>query len=113
MPGLAVKAFGYAVAPDLAAALTAIEDPDTLVIAGGTELVNWLTEDIVTPARLIDIGKLPLGSVEVRPDGLRLGALARMSDVVPVVASDYPVLAESCFAPHRRSFAIWPVSAET
>ena len=108
MPGLAVKAFGYAVAPDLAAALTAIEDPDTLVIAGGTELVNWLKEGIVTPARLIDISKLPLGGVEVRPDGLRLGALARMSDVVPVVASDYPVLAESllCAAsPQLRNMA--------
>ena len=34
VPGLAVKAFGYAVAPDVEAALTAIEDPDTLVIAG-------------------------------------------------------------------------------
>ena len=57
-----MKPFGYAVAPDLAAALAAIEDPDTLVIAGGTELVNWLKEGIVTPARLIDISKLPLGA---------------------------------------------------
>src|SRR5438094_2377597 len=106
--GWPVKAFGYAVASDLAAALAAIEDPDTLVIAGGTELVNWLKEGIVTPARLIDISKLPLDGVEVRPDGLRLGALARMSDVVPVVASDYRVLAESllCAAsPQLRNMA--------
>ena len=107
-PGWPVKAFGYAVASDLAAVLAAIEDPDTLVIAGGTELVNWLKEGIVTPARLIDISKLPLDGVEVRTDGLRLGALARMSDVVPVVASDYPVLAESllCAAsPQLRNMA--------
>src|SRR5215472_3287526 len=70
--GWAMKAFGYAVAPDLAAALAAIEDPGTLVIAGGIELVNLLKEGIVTPARLIDISKLPLDGVEVRPDGLRL-----------------------------------------
>ena len=104
-----MKAFGYGVAPDLEAALAAIEDPDTLVIAGGTELVNWLKEGIVTPARLIDISKLPLGGVEVRPDRLRLGALARMSDVVPVVASDYPAPAESsplCAAsPQLRNMA--------
>jgi xanthine dehydrogenase YagS FAD-binding subunit len=103
-----VKAFGYAVAPDLAAALAAIQDPDTMVIAGGTELVNWLKEGIATPARLIDISKLPLDGVEVWPHGLRLGALARMSDVVPVVASDYPVLAESllCAAsPQLRNMA--------
>jgi xanthine dehydrogenase YagS FAD-binding subunit len=103
-----VKAFGYAVAPDLAAALGAIEDPGTRVIAGGTEVVNWLKEGIVAPARLIDISRLPLDGVEVGPDGLRLGALARMSDVASVVAADYPVLAESllCAAsPQLRNMA--------
>ena len=103
-----MRAFGYAVAPNLAAALAAIEDPDTVVIAGGTELVNWLKEGIATPARVVDISKLPLGDIEVRPDGMRLGAGARMSAVIPVVASDYRVLAESllCAAsPQLRNMA--------
>ena len=103
-----MKTFGYVLAPDLASALAAIEDPDTLAIAGGTELVNWLKAGIVSPSRLVDISQLPLSSVEVRPGGLWLGAMARMSDVAPVAAADYPVLAESllCAAsPQLRNMA--------
>ncbi|WP_125613940.1 FAD binding domain-containing protein [Specibacter cremeus] len=103
-----MKAFAYAKAPDLAAALAAIEDPGTSVIAGGTEMVNWLKEGIATPERLVDINGLPLDGIDARPEGLRLGALARMSDAAPVVAAEYPVLAESllCAAsPQLRNMA--------
>jgi len=92
-----MRSFAYAAAPDLDAALGALRQPGTQVIAGGTELVNWLKEGIATPDRLVDIAGLPLNTIEVTDDGLRLGALARMSDVGahPRVSADYPVLAES------------------
>ena len=95
-----MRSFGYAKAPDVASALAALATPGTEVIAGGTELVNWLKEGIAAPERLLDITGLPLGVVEASADGLRLGALARMSEVAahPVVAREYPVLGEALLA---------------
>jgi xanthine dehydrogenase YagS FAD-binding subunit len=92
-----VRTFGYLRAADLDAAFAALASPGTTAIAGGTELLNWLKEDIVSPDRLLDITGLPLAGIEPGPDGLRIGALARMSDVAahPAVAAFYPVLAES------------------
>jgi xanthine dehydrogenase YagS FAD-binding subunit len=72
--------------------------------------VNWLKEGITVADRLIDITRLPLGTVETTENGLRLGSLARMADVAahPVVAEDYPVLAESLLlsaSPQLRTMA--------
>ena len=50
-------------------------------IAGGTTLIDLMREEIERPARLIDINALPLREVRIGPDGLVIGALARMSDV--------------------------------
>lgn len=105
-----MKTFSYATTTDTAAALEAIADQGTWVIAGGTELVNWMKEGIAAPARLVDIRGLPLGGIHADAAGLRLGALARMSDVAahPVVTVDYPVLAESLLraaSPQLRNMA--------
>ncbi len=92
-----MKPFGYAKARDVDATLAALREPGTELIAGGTELVNWLKEGIAAPDRLLDITALPLETVEATGDGLTIGALARMSDVAAhaAVVRDYPVLAES------------------
>lgn len=78
-------------------ALTALAEPGTQAIAGGTELVNWLKEGIEAPSRVVDITALPLHEVSTVDGVLRMGALARMSDVAadPVVAEEFPVLAQS------------------
>jgi xanthine dehydrogenase YagS FAD-binding subunit len=92
-----MRSFDYAKATDLDGALAVLDDPRTMPVAGGTELLNWLKEEIVAPERLLDITGLPLAAVESDDQGLRIGALARMSDVAahPAVADGYPVLAES------------------
>jgi xanthine dehydrogenase YagS FAD-binding subunit len=86
-------------AGDLDEAIAAVEgDPHATVIAGGTELVNWLKEGIATPTRLVDINHLQaMREIEATPDGLRIGALARMADVAghPAVRSDYRAISES------------------
>jgi xanthine dehydrogenase YagS FAD-binding subunit len=92
-----VRNFSYAKAGDVDSVLAALRVPGTSVIASGTELVNWLKEGIATPDRVLDITGLPWSGIDTDAGGLRLGALARMSDVAahPVVSRDYPVLAES------------------
>ncbi|HEY3812743.1 MAG TPA: xanthine dehydrogenase family protein subunit M [Caulobacteraceae bacterium] len=68
-------------------------------LAGGTNLVDYMRLDVVTPRRLVDINDLQarFGEIDATEKGLRLGALARMSTVAdhPAVRRDYPVIADS------------------
>jgi len=74
------------------------DDPHAVLLAGGTELVNWLKDGIMRPARVLDINGLPgLDAIEVEASGLRIGALVRMSDLAahPEVRRDYPAIPEA------------------
>ncbi|MGQ0718836.1 MAG: FAD binding domain-containing protein [Pseudonocardiales bacterium] len=95
-----MRNFGYVKPADVDSALAALREPGSVVIAGGTELMNWLKEGIAAPDQVVDITGLAWGGIDAEAGGLRLGALARMSDVAahPVVSRDYPVLAESLHA---------------
>jgi xanthine dehydrogenase YagS FAD-binding subunit len=66
-------------------------------IAGGTDMVQLLQENVLRPVRLVSLGRLLDGRIEISPRGLRLGAGATMADVAahPGVAEQYPVIAES------------------
>ncbi|HET7048432.1 MAG TPA: FAD binding domain-containing protein, partial [Solirubrobacteraceae bacterium] len=58
------------------------DDANAVLLAGGTELVNWLKDGIVRPARVLDINRLPgLSAIEVDGTGLRIGALVRMAEL--------------------------------
>jgi xanthine dehydrogenase YagS FAD-binding subunit len=63
-------------------------------IAGGTELVNLMKERIATPAVVVDINRLPLSGIAFDGTTLRLGALARMSDVAghEAVRAHFPAI---------------------
>ena len=70
-------------------------------IAGGTNLVDLLKENVERPRRVIDITRLPLDTIEDGPDGgLRLGALVSNADTAyhAEVARRYPVLARAILA---------------
>jgi xanthine dehydrogenase YagS FAD-binding subunit len=85
---------------DISAAIAAhARDAHLAFIAGGTDLIGLMKDRVTLPERLLDINRLTdLAQVEALPDGgLRIGALARMSDVAaePHVRSRFPVIAES------------------
>lgn len=93
--------FRYARPADLAAAMMAAKDPTAECLAGGTDMLQLLKDDIRRPAHLLDLGGIAeLQHIEAGPSGLRLGALARMSDVAehPVVKAEYPVLSQALLA---------------
>ena len=57
-------------------------DPASAFLAGGTTEVDLIRLGVTRPDLLVDINDLPLADIEELPDGgLRIGALARMSDV--------------------------------
>jgi xanthine dehydrogenase YagS FAD-binding subunit len=68
-------------------------------LAGGTTLIDLMKLEILRPQRVVNIDSLrgSHSAIQVNADGLRLGALAKMSAVAdhPVVLRDYPVIAES------------------
>src|SRR4051812_39631461 len=89
--------FEYTRASDIADALRwAASDPQAKFIAGGTNLIDLMKENVERPARLIDITHLPLNTVEETPHGgLKIGALVPNTDLAyhPIVEQRYPVLA--------------------
>ena len=81
-------------------------------LAGGTTLIDLMKLDVMRPEGLVDINPLAGSWSEINLDGgnLRLGALARMSDVAahPDVQRNYPVIAESlklAASPQLRNMA--------
>ena len=94
--------FHYARAADIPDALRLIAaDPAAKFIAGGTNLIDLMKEDVERPSRLVDISRLPLKSVETTPDGgLLIGALVPNSDLAyhPLVAERYPILGSALLA---------------
>ena len=95
-------AFQYARANDVADAVRQVSaEPTAKFIAGGTNLIDLMKEDVERPTRLIDISRLPLQTVEETAEGgLRIGALVPNSDLAyhPLVAQRYPVLASAILA---------------
>jgi xanthine dehydrogenase YagS FAD-binding subunit len=92
--------FALSRAEDAAKAIAAHAiDPQLAFIAGGTDLLGLIKDRATLPARLLDINGLPdMARTEVLPDGsLRIGALARMSDVAADmnVGQRFPVIAEA------------------
>jgi xanthine dehydrogenase YagS FAD-binding subunit len=75
------------------------EDPQLAFIAGGTDLIGLMKDRAIVPEHLLDINHLPdMSRIEALPDGgLRIGTLARMSDVAAdmEVRRRFPVIAES------------------
>ena len=70
-------------------------------IAGGTNLVDLLKENVERPRQVIDITRLPLAAIEEGPGGgLRLGALVSNADTAchAGVRRRYPVLARAILA---------------
>ena len=92
--------FTLSTVDDPAAAIAAhARDPGLAFIAGGTDLIGLMKDRAALPTRLLDINGLPgMARIEALADGgLRIGALARMSDVAAdtEVRRRFPVIAES------------------
>jgi xanthine dehydrogenase YagS FAD-binding subunit len=94
--------FQYVRANDVAHAVREIAaDPAAKFIAGGTNLIDLMKEDVERPSRLIDISRLPFKTVEETADGgVRIGALVPNSDLAyhPLIERRYPMLASAILA---------------
>ena|SRR2546422_2417237 len=103
-----MHAFAFIRPADAAAAVagaaqgnTAQQGAEVRFVAGGTTLLDLMKLNVETPARLIDINRLPLDKIEAMPDGgLKIGATVRNADLAhhPTVERDYAVLSQALLA---------------
>ncbi|MDE5446492.1 xanthine dehydrogenase family protein subunit M [Bradyrhizobium sp. CSA207] len=93
-PGMAVQALSAA-----AAANNPLTQAAAQPLAGGTTLIDLMKLDVMRPAAIVDINPLARGwsGIETGGEKLRLGALAKMSDVAAHadIQRHYPVIANS------------------
>jgi len=94
--------FDYVKARDVRDAVSQIaRDPNAKFIAGGTNLIDLLKENVAQPRRLIDITSLPLAEIEeTESGGLRVGALVPNSDLAydARISKRYPLLSSAILA---------------
>ena len=104
--------FHYGRATDVADAVRQIAaEKAARFIAGGTNLIDLMKQDVERPSRLIDISRLPLRNIEQTAEGgLRIGALVPNSDLAwhPLIEQRYPLLGSAIAAgasPQLRNMA--------
>ncbi len=93
--------FDYVRAASTPEAVQAGAAPGASYIAGGTNLVDLMKENVARPNTVVDINRLPLARIEeIAGGGLRLGALATNADTAydPRVEQRYPLLASAILA---------------
>jgi xanthine dehydrogenase YagS FAD-binding subunit len=94
--------FDYIKAHDLSDAIKQIAGhPAARFIAGGTNLIDLMKENVARPPRLIDITGLPLAEIEdTKAGGLRIGALVPNSDLAydERITKRYPMLSSAILA---------------
>src|SRR5437763_5814206 len=117
-----MRSFTYQRASDPSAAIQALamavasNDPPTEAaaqpLAGGTTLIDLMKLVVMRPATVVDINPLAAAwsAIKLEVGNLRLGALARMSDVAanPEIQRNYPVIADSlrlAASPQLRNMA--------
>jgi xanthine dehydrogenase YagS FAD-binding subunit len=94
-----MRPLSYVRATDVAEAIATVAiDPAHEFLAGGTTEVDLIRAHVLRPDLLVDINDLPLAEIEDLDDGgLRIGALARMSDVAaaPSLTARYPGISQA------------------
>ncbi|GAB3496877.1 xanthine dehydrogenase family protein subunit M [Spirosoma knui] len=96
-----MKSFDYVQTTQPADALRLIgEKPGSRFIAGGTNLVDLMKYGVESPDTLVDISRLQMAQIETTTTGLRIGALARNSDVAAnaLVQKQFPLLSQALLA---------------
>src|SRR5436190_8156287 len=104
-----MRSFSFQRATDPSAAVQALStssptdnpltEADSQPLAGGTTLIDLMKLDVMRPRMLVDINPLsPVWSaIDLSGGHLRLGAMARMSDVAADedIRRNYPIIADA------------------
>jgi len=91
--------FDYVRPATVPEAVAAAAVPGSAYLAAGTNLIDLMKGGIVSPKRLVDIGRVPgLDRIESLPDGgVRIGACVRNADLAydPTASKRFPAVTEA------------------
>ena len=97
-----MRPFEYVRAADPAQAVAMVTaDPAAAYLAGGTTQLDLILKDgIISPRRLVDITRLPLGGITAGETSIRVGATTTMEELAadPTVTRRVPVVREALLA---------------
>ena len=101
-----MRPFTYSRATNPTAAIKGVAgNTNARFLAGGTNLLDLMKEDVERPTALIDISELSLGEIKAiatgaNKGGVSLGGLAKNTDTAnhPLVRQQYPLLTQAILA---------------
>jgi xanthine dehydrogenase YagS FAD-binding subunit len=94
--------FSYIRVNSVKDAVKQLSDKGSMVMAGGTDLMGCLRDDIFSADKLVSLSKLAelRGIKETADGGVRIGALTTITEIAenPTVSKRYPALAQAASA---------------
>lgn len=96
-----MRPFKYERASDAATATKAVSANNSAkFLAGGTNILDLMKEDVERPTALVDITRLSLSQIKNANGGVSLGALAKNTDTAnhPIVRQNFPLLSMAILA---------------
>jgi xanthine dehydrogenase YagS FAD-binding subunit len=96
-----MRPFKYVRASDPNAAARAVAaNPQARFLAGGTNILDLMKEDVERPNELVDLTRLKLAEIKPAGGGVSIGALATNTDTAnhPLIRQNYPLLTQAIVA---------------
>jgi xanthine dehydrogenase YagS FAD-binding subunit len=96
-----MRPFKYVRATDAAGAVSAVAaNPRAKFLAGGTNILDLMKEDVERPEELVDLTRLKLTEIKSAGGGVSIGALAKNTDTAnhPLIRKNYPLLTQAIVA---------------
>lgn len=96
-----MRPFKYVRASDPNAAARAVAaNPQAKFLAGGTNILDLMKEDVERPTELVDLTRLKLTEIKPARGGVSIGALATNTDTAnhPLIRHNYPLLTQAIVA---------------
>ena len=96
-----MRPFRYVRASDPTAAARAVAaNKQARFLAGGTNLLDLMKEDVERPTELVDLTRLKLTEIKAMGGGVSIGALATNTDTAnhPLIRRQYPLLTQAIVA---------------
>ena len=105
-----MRPFKYTRAADASGAVRSVSStPTAEFLAGGSNILDLLKEDVMRPTELVDLTRLNLTQIKAVNGGLSLGALATNTDTAnhPLVRQNYPLLSQGILAGASGQLTLW------
>lgn len=96
-----MRPFKYSRATDAGDAVSQISaNTQAKFLAGGTNLLDLMKEDVERPNELIDVTRLNFTQIKSAGGGISIGALAKNTDTAnhPLIRQNYPLLTQAILA---------------